>query len=57
MDTYGHDLQNFLDPRTDSGSIADEMLRTRTDADPIPSISRQEFRFFITAIKTLQSYN
>jgi len=26
----------FLDPRTHSGSIAHEKLRTRTDEDPIP---------------------
>ena len=28
------DPQNFLDPRTDSGSCGHKMLRTRTDADP-----------------------
>jgi len=33
------DLQNFLDLRTDNGSVMHKKLRTRTDADPIPSIS------------------
>jgi hypothetical protein len=28
------DPQNFLDPRTDSGSCGHKLLRTRTDADP-----------------------
>jgi len=30
------DPQNISDPRTDCGSIVDEKLRTRTDADPNP---------------------
>jgi len=33
------DLQNFLDLRTDNGSVMHEKLRMRTDADPIPSVS------------------
>ena len=33
------DPQQFLDPRTDTESLAREKLRTRTDADPVPSVS------------------
>ena len=33
------DPQNFLDPRTDSGSVTCVKLRTWTDADRIPSVS------------------
>ena len=33
------DPQNFLDPRTDSPSVAYEKLRTENDADRIPSVS------------------
>ena len=31
------DLQNMSDLRTDYGSLVDEKLRTRTDADPNPA--------------------
>ena len=29
------DSQNFLDLQTDSGTLVDENLRTRTDVDPV----------------------
>ena len=30
------DLQSFLDPLTDSGSLVDKILLTGTDMDPVP---------------------
>lgn len=49
------DPQKFLDPRTHSGSIAHEKLRTRTDADHIPLISLARILRFDNCQETLRT--